>query len=229
MRRLIWVYAVYQCLFLDARHKWVNNKQLVISRFRTIKRDISLTRTNILANKSVSSEEESTNQNQFTNEHLERPQMATFPRAQSSMRRPTMVPVNQIMDVSAHNLSLAEHSHTIPRAHPGQISVYNKHGWHEGFADRSFYDNTTDIYPESSTTTRSTGPFITESAKSPSNGGVGVVSPFAINRNGPYIVDGRANEGYNGTMGRVHYANDPQQEWHQNECMSDNEPDLVLF
>ena len=33
MRRLIWVYAVCQCLFLDARHKWVKDQYISTSSF----------------------------------------------------------------------------------------------------------------------------------------------------------------------------------------------------
>jgi hypothetical protein len=138
---------------------------------------------------------------------------------------------------------------TIPRPN---LAIYNKNGWHESYADKSFYDNQTDIYPDSNTTTRSTGPFIVDSPKhsrvhsnggqstighNNQNGGVGIVAPYTVNtmgRNGPYIVDGHTNEAFIGRSvveqpGRVGgiYANETH-EWHP-EFLSDNEPDLVMF
>lgn len=140
-----------------------------------------------------------------------------------------MSPVAQISHISAPTTTM-----TIPRPN---VAIYNKTGWHDTFGDRSFYDNQTDIYPESNTTTRSTGPFIVESPKSQTlhgGVGVGVVAPYTINRNGPYIVDGHMADPY---MGRSihdghhrtgsHYANDAI-DWRP-DCTSENDPDLVLF
>ncbi|WAR29412.1 hypothetical protein MAR_002980 [Mya arenaria] len=249
---------------------WIDPTLTIQCRPRqAVKRDISLTRTNILANKSLSAaEEEALSQKHLA---LEQPMNAGLTMEQpmthgleNGTMRAQMSPVNNIAHIaipsnnlSAHSNAMAVHnniltSNSIPML--GNIAIYNKHGWHEGFADRSFYDNTTDMYPESITTTRSTGPFIVDSPKSSPTG---VVSPFAINRNGPYIVDGRGQDtinahgpyivdgrsqdtinahgpyivdgrvGTNDSQGNVHYANDPA-EW-RTECTSDQEPDLVLF
>ena len=157
------------------------------------------------------------------------------------------LPPNQIGTIP-QNLS-PNNTMTIPRPN---LAIYNKNGWHESYADRSFYDNQTDIYPDSNTTTRSTGPFIVDSPKhsrvhsnggqsvmgpNNQNGGVGIVAPYTVNttgRNGPYIMDGHNNEAFIGRgvadqpiRGGGIYANETH-EWHP-EFMSDNEPDLVMF
>lgn len=200
---------------------------------RVIKRDISLTRTNILANKQmIAAEEEMVN-----NLHLRMEQAAHMNNVPAHHQGGPLPQSN-----SPNNTM------TIPRPN---VSIYNKNGWHESYADRSFYDNNTDIYPESNTTTRSTGPFIVDSPKharvpsnggqsafnhSTHNGGIGIVAPYTvntINRNGPFVIDGQAQDGFTGRgvveQQRVggHYANDIH-EWHP-ECLSDNEPDLVMF
>lgn len=191
-------------------------------RRKAIKRDISLTRTNILANKTLmAAEEEAVN-----NRHLQMENSLPMSPNQTLVHA-QMAPVAQISQISAPSNTM-----TIPRPH---MSIYNKSGWHDAYVDRSFYDNNTDIYPDSNTTTRSTGPFIVDSPKhSQPMHGVGVVAPYTINRNGPYVVDGHVNEAYigRGTMDCQHrfpghYANDSV-DWRQ-ECTSDNEPDLVLF
>lgn len=192
--------------------------------FRAIKRDISLTRTNILANKTLmAAEEEAVNNRHLQMEHaLPLSQSGTLVHAQMAQ----VAPISQISHVGSPTNTM-----TIPRPN---ISIYNKNGWHEAYGDRSFYDNQTDIYPDSNTTTRSTGPLFVESPKGQALHGVGVVAPYTINRNGPYVVDGHVNEAYIGRgvheghirMGS-HYANDTV-DWRP-DCTSDNEPDLVLF
>lgn len=192
--------------------------------FRAIKRDISLTRTNILANKTLmAAEEEAVNNRHIAMEH-------TLPLSQTGTLLQTHIaPVTPVAHIS--HISTPANTMTIPRPN---ISIYNKNGWHDAYGDRSFYDNQTDIYPESNTTTRSTGPLFVESPKAHALQGVGVVAPYTINRSGPYIVDGHMNEAYIGrsmcdghNRTGSHYANDSV-DWRP-ECTSDNEPDLVLF
>lgn len=127
-------------------------------------------------------------------------------------------------------------SKTIPRPN---LAIYNKNGWHETYGDRSFYDNNTDIYPESTTTTRSTRPFIIDSPTHENSGnvsgGIGIVAPYTINRNGPYIIDGHSQDTLHSRTivadsphrNTSHYANNIH-EWRA-ECQSENEPDLVMF
>ena len=195
--------------------------------YRAIKRDISLTRTNILANKTLmAAEEEAITNRHYQMEHtMPMSHTGTFVHAQMAPMAP-VAPITQISHIGSPTNTM-----TIPRPN---VSIYNKNGWHDAYGDRSFYDNQTDIYPDSNTTTRSTGPLFAESPKGQALHGVGVVAPYTINRNGPYIVDGHMNDAY---IGRVihdghhrtgsHYANDTI-DWRP-ECVSDNEPDLVLF
>ena len=126
----------------------------------------------------------------------------------------------------------------LPRAN---VSIYNKNGWHHA---ELLNDSTTDIYPDSNTTTRSTGPFIIDNQKNGMGHGEipkGVIAPYdSLNRsrthllvdgtrNGPYIVDGQRNVHVGGTLPEGYrnglYANEA---WRQ-EYQSDNDVDLVMF
>lgn len=187
-----------------------------------------------MANKTmIAAEQEMVNNLHLRMEHAQ--PIGNSPMHSPAMMHPQMIDIPQNQ---CQNTTMA-----IPRPN---ISIYNKNGWHETYSDRSFYDNQTDIYPESNATTRSTGPFIVDPVKHVrvnsnvgesrivhSNGGVGIVAPYTINRNGPFIVDGHT---HGSCRGRViaepqrivgHYANESH-EWHP-ECMSDNEPDHVMF
>ena len=236
-----------------------------------VRRDISLTRTNMLANKSLSgAEEETLSQRQLTmdqqpmngNVSFEHPMQTAV--SNGTMRTHMSPPIGHISHMgfpsngisahsnamSLHNTTMLSNNGSLPMRNGGGLVVYNKNGWHEGFADRSFYDNTTDIYPESNTTTRSSMPFIVES---PKHSPTGVVSPLAragtvvmtgshmqghmnqgqghmqghdtISRSGgAYLVDGRGEQ----MTGNATYMNGSAQDWRQ-DGMEGQEPDLVLF
>ncbi|KAL4216800.1 hypothetical protein ACF0H5_024521 [Mactra antiquata] len=194
-------------------------------RRKAIKRDISLTRTNILANKQLAAAEEE----MANNLHL---------RMEHAQTSPGLPPQAVIAQQQMGSFGKShDGSKTIPRPN---LAIYNKTGWHESFGDRSFYDNNTDIYPESTTTTRSTRPFIVDTPQhgSPTsmNGGIGIVAPYTINRNGPYVIDGQPHDStltHPRNMAdaphRVtsHYVNNVH-EW-RSDCQSENEPDVVMF
>lgn len=123
------------------------------------------------------------------------------------------IPMERVMSIPPPALMTMSPGSTpavhIPRPN---VSIYNKNGWqqaHDGYGDVTGYDNHTNIYPESHSTTRSTGPFIIESPKNNHGHSMGgtmtsgqmgayLTDAYKLGQNtmavGPYLVDGHTRE-----------------------------------